>query len=221
MIRLESNAQPNSCETHQTARATTGSPRCRWSRWVIERDGRGEALVRHLQPPASTSASSSSARRSTTDVANLVVAQTAAPRVVDPDRDHRDVHQLPPAAVVYSGLAIYDTMRFIRPDVATVCCGVAIVDGLAAARRAARRGKRASLPKRPRPDPPAPTAAFRARRVDIEIHAREALAPAPPPRGDLRRAHRQAGGRDQRGHRARPVPHAPRRPRSSASSTGS
>src|ERR1700760_2036327 len=59
------------------------------------------------------------------DIANLVVAQLLPLESVDPDRDIA-MYINCPGGVVYSGLAIYDTMRFIRPDVATVCCGVAM-----------------------------------------------------------------------------------------------
>ena len=57
------------------------------------------------------------------DVANLVVAQLLHLEAEDPEKDIF-MYINSPGGVVYSGLAIYDTMQFVKPDVATVCCGV-------------------------------------------------------------------------------------------------
>src|SRR5919205_1408422 len=62
------------------------------------------------------------------DVANLVVAQLLHLEAEDPEKDIF-MYINSPGGVVYSGLAIYDTMQFIKPDVATVCCGVAMSMG--------------------------------------------------------------------------------------------
>src|ERR1044072_7633032 len=59
------------------------------------------------------------------DVANLVVAQLLHLEAEDPDKDVF-MYINSPGGVVYSGLAIYDTMQFIKADVATVCWGVAV-----------------------------------------------------------------------------------------------
>src|ERR1051325_7122452 len=56
------------------------------------------------------------------DVANLVVAQLLHLEADDPDKDIQ-MYINSPGGVVYAGLAIYDTMRFIKPEVATICCG--------------------------------------------------------------------------------------------------
>jgi ATP-dependent Clp protease, protease subunit len=78
------------------------------------------------------------------DVANLVVAQLLHLEAEDPDKDIQ-MYVNSPGGVVYAGLAIYDTMRFIKPDVATICCGVAMSMGsLLLAGGAA--GKRSALP---------------------------------------------------------------------------
>ena len=107
------------------------------------------------------------------DIANLVVAQLLHLESVDPDRDIA-MYINCPGGVVYSGLAIYDTMRFIKPDVATVCCGVAMSMGslLLAGGTA---GKRSSLPNG-RILVHQPSGGFQGQASDIEIHAREALA---------------------------------------------
>src|SRR5258706_10990372 len=77
-------------------------------------------------------------------VANLAVAQLLHLESEDPDKDI-SIYINSPGGVVYSGLAIYDTMRFIKPDVQTICFGVAMSMGsLLLAGGAA--GKRMALP---------------------------------------------------------------------------
>src|ERR671932_1522231 len=77
-------------------------------------------------------------------VANLVVAQLLHLEAVDPDRDV-SLYINCPGGVVYAGLAIYDTMRFIKPDVQTICCGVAMSMG-SLLLAGGTKGKRAALP---------------------------------------------------------------------------
>src|SRR3984957_18697195 len=62
------------------------------------------------------------------DIANLVVAQLLHLESQDPDKDV-SLYINSPGGVVYSGLAIYDTMQFIKPDVQTICFGVAMSMG--------------------------------------------------------------------------------------------
>ena len=107
------------------------------------------------------------------DIANLVVAQLLHLEAEDPDKDVQ-MYINSPGGVLYAGLAIYDTMRFIRPDVATVCCGVAMSMGsLLLAGGAA--GKRSALPNG-RVLIHQPHGGFQGQSTDIEIHAREAIA---------------------------------------------
>src|SRR2546429_9070771 len=61
-------------------------------------------------------------------VANLVVAQMIHLESEDPDKDI-SIYINSPGGSVYSGLAIYDTMQFVRPDVATTCIGIAMSMG--------------------------------------------------------------------------------------------
>jgi ATP-dependent Clp protease, protease subunit len=106
------------------------------------------------------------------DVANLVVAQLLHLEAEDPDKDIA-MYINSPGGVVYSGLAIYDTMQFIKPDVATVCCGVAMSMGsLLLAGGAA--GKRSALPNS-RILLHQPSGGFQGQATDIQIHAKEAL----------------------------------------------
>ena len=106
------------------------------------------------------------------NVANLVVAQLLHLEAEDPDKDIQ-MYINSPGGVVYAGLAIYDTMRFIKPDVATTCCGVAMSMGsLLLAGGAA--GKRAALPNA-RILVHQPSGGYQGQASDIEIHAREAL----------------------------------------------
>jgi ATP-dependent Clp protease, protease subunit len=106
------------------------------------------------------------------EVANLVVAQLLHLEAEDPDKDiHLYVNC--PGGVVYAGLAIYDTMRFIKPDVATTCCGVAMSMG-SLLLAGGTPGKRAALPNS-RILIHQPTGGFQGQASDIQIHAEEAL----------------------------------------------
>src|SRR4051794_113503 len=105
-------------------------------------------------------------------VANLVVAQLLHLESQDPDKDV-SIYINSPGGSVYSGLAIYDTMQFIKPDVQTICFGVAMSMGsLLLAGGAA--GKRMALPNS-RILIHQPSGGFQGQASDIEIHAREAL----------------------------------------------
>jgi ATP-dependent Clp protease, protease subunit len=107
------------------------------------------------------------------DIANVVVAQLLHLEAEDPEKDIA-MYINSPGGVVYSGLAIYDTMQFIKPDVATVCCGVAMSMGsLLLAGGAA--GKRSALPNS-RILLHQPSGGFQGQATDIQIHAKEALA---------------------------------------------
>ena len=80
----------------------------------------------------------------TDDIANLVIAQLLHLESEDPDKDI-SLYINSPGGDVYSGLAIYDTMQFIKPDVSTICVGIAMSMGaLLLAGGAA--GKRMALP---------------------------------------------------------------------------
>jgi ATP-dependent Clp protease, protease subunit len=107
------------------------------------------------------------------DVANLVVAQLLHLESQDPGKDI-SLYINSPGGVVYSGLAIYDTMRFIKPDVQTICFGVAMSMG-SLLLAAGTRGKRMALPNS-RILIHQPSGGFQGQASDIEIHAREALA---------------------------------------------
>ncbi|HEU5064151.1 MAG TPA: ATP-dependent Clp protease proteolytic subunit [Solirubrobacterales bacterium] len=107
------------------------------------------------------------------EIANLVVAQLLHLEATDPDRDI-SMYINSPGGVVYSGLAIYDTMQFIKPDVATVCCGVAMSMGSVLLAGGAP-GKRTALPNS-RILIHQPSGGFEGQSSDIEIHAKEILA---------------------------------------------
>src|SRR3979490_1718195 len=105
-------------------------------------------------------------------VANLVVAQLLHLESEDPEKDI-SLYINSPGGSIYSGLAIYDTMRFIKPDIATMCVGVAMSMG-SLLLAAGGKGKPAGLPNR-RVLIHQPTAGFEGQSTDIEIHAREIL----------------------------------------------
>jgi ATP-dependent Clp protease protease subunit len=107
------------------------------------------------------------------DIANLVVAQMLHLESHDPDKDI-SLYINSPGGVVYSGLAIYDTMRFIKPDVQTICFGVAMSMG-SLLLMAGTPGKRMALPNS-RILIHQPSGGFQGQATDIEIHARETLA---------------------------------------------
>ena len=106
-------------------------------------------------------------------VANLVVAQLLHLESEDPEKDI-SIYINSPGGSVYSGLAIYDTMRFVKPDIATMCVGVAMSMGSLLLAGGAK-GKRAALPNS-RILIHQPSAGFEGQSTDIEIHAREILA---------------------------------------------
>jgi ATP-dependent Clp protease, protease subunit len=106
-------------------------------------------------------------------VANLVVAQLLHLEAEDPEKDIQ-LYINSPGGVVYAGLAIYDTMQFIKPDVATTCCGIAMSAGSLILAGGAP-GKRAALPNS-RILVHQPSGGFQGQSTDIQIHAQEALA---------------------------------------------
>ena len=106
------------------------------------------------------------------DVANLVIAQLLFLEAEDPDRDvHLYVNS--PGGSVTSGLAIYDTMKYIRADVSTFCVGQAA--SMAAVLLACgEKGKRIALPNS-RVMIHQPWGGFQGQATDIDIQAREIL----------------------------------------------
>ncbi|MEJ7782280.1 MAG: ATP-dependent Clp protease proteolytic subunit [Solirubrobacteraceae bacterium] len=105
-------------------------------------------------------------------IANLVVAQLLHLESVDPDKDI-SIYINSPGGSIYAGLAVYDTMRFIKPDVQTICVGIAMSMGSLLLTGGAP-GKRMSLPNS-RLLIHQPSAGFEGQSSDIEIHAREIL----------------------------------------------
>jgi len=105
-------------------------------------------------------------------VANLVVAQLLHLESEDPEKDI-SLYINSPGGSIYSGLAIYDTMTFVKPDIATMCMGVAMSMG-SLLLAAGTKGKRATLPNS-RILIHQPSAGFEGQSTDIEIHAREIL----------------------------------------------
>jgi ATP-dependent Clp protease protease subunit len=107
------------------------------------------------------------------EIANVVVAQLLHLEAEDPEKDVQ-LYVNSPGGHVYAGLAIYDTMRFIKPDVATTCCGIAMSMG-SLILAGGTAGKRAALPNS-RILIHQPTGGFQGQSTDIAIHAKEALA---------------------------------------------
>ncbi len=105
-------------------------------------------------------------------MANTVIAQLLFLQTDDPEKDiHLYVNT--PGGVVSSGLAIYDTMQYVKPDIATYCLGQAASMG-AVLLMAGAKGKRFALPNA-RIMVHQPMGGFQGQASDIEIHAREIL----------------------------------------------
>jgi ATP-dependent Clp protease protease subunit len=106
------------------------------------------------------------------EIANLVVAQLLHLESEDPDKDI-SLYVNSPGGGIYAGLAIYDTMQFIRPDVQTICFGIGmsmgalILAGGASGKRMALRNSRILIHQ--------PSGGFQGTSADIEIHAREVI----------------------------------------------
>ncbi|UCG78128.1 MAG: ATP-dependent Clp endopeptidase proteolytic subunit ClpP [Nitrospirota bacterium] len=106
------------------------------------------------------------------NVANTVIAQLLFLQTEDPEKDiHLYVNS--PGGIVSSGLAIYDTMRYVKPDIATYCIGQAASMG-ALLLAAGSKGKRFILPHS-RVMIHQPMGGFQGQATDVEIHAREIL----------------------------------------------
>ena len=106
------------------------------------------------------------------EIANLVVAQLVHLESEDPEKDV-SVYVNSPGGSLHAGLAIYDTMQYIRPDVQTLCYGMAMSAGSLILVGGAK-GKRLTLPNA-RILTHQPSSGFQGQSSDIEIHAREIL----------------------------------------------
>ena len=105
-------------------------------------------------------------------MANLIVAQLLFLESENPDKDiHLYINS--PGGAVYAGLAIYDTMQFIKPEISTVCIGQAASMG-AVLLAGGAAGKRFALPHA-RIMIHQPLGGFQGQATDIDIHAREIL----------------------------------------------
>jgi ATP-dependent Clp protease protease subunit len=105
-------------------------------------------------------------------VANTVIAQILFLQTEDPDKDIH-VYVNSPGGIVSSGLAIYDTMQYVKPDISTYCIGQAASMG-ALLLGAGTKGKRFALPHS-RIMLHQPMGGFQGQATDIEIHAKEIL----------------------------------------------
>jgi ATP-dependent Clp protease, protease subunit len=106
------------------------------------------------------------------DVANVTVAQLIHLESEDPDKDI-SIYINSPGGSVYAGLAIYDTMQFIKPDVSTICVGIAMSMG-ALLLSGGAAGKRFALPNA-KILIHQMSGGFEGQATDIEIHAKEVI----------------------------------------------
>jgi len=108
----------------------------------------------------------------TEDIANLIVAQLIHLESEDPEKDI-SMYVNSPGGSVYAGLAIYDPMQYIKPDVQTICVGVAMSMG-ALLLCGGAKGKRMALPNSKILIHQV-SAGFQGQATDIEIHAKEII----------------------------------------------
>src|SRR6186713_3756395 len=106
-------------------------------------------------------------------IANLIVAQLLHLESDDPDKDI-SVYINSPGGDVYAGLAIYDTMTFVKPDIRTICVGTAMSMG-SVLLAAGAKGKRSALPNAKILIHQVWTGQFGGQASDVEIRAREVL----------------------------------------------
>ncbi len=106
------------------------------------------------------------------EIANLVVAQLLHLESEDPEKD-LSIYVNSPGGSLHAGLAIYDAMQYVRPDVQTICFGIAMSAGSLILVGGAE-GKRLALPNS-RLLIHQPSGGFQGQSSDIEIHAREVL----------------------------------------------
>jgi ATP-dependent Clp protease protease subunit len=139
---------------------------------VVEADGRGERafdvysrLLRERIIFLGTEV--------TEELANVVTAQLLFLEAEDPDKDI-SLYINSPGGSVYAGLAMYDSMQYVKPDVRTICSGMAMSMG-AVLLAGGARGKRMALPNSKIMIHPG-SAGFRGTPTDIEIQAQEVLA---------------------------------------------
>ncbi len=105
-------------------------------------------------------------------VASLITAQLLYLEAENPDKDV-SLYINSPGGIVTSGLAIYDTMQYVRPDISTICIGQAASMG-SLLLCAGAKGKRFALPHA-RVMTHQPSGGFQGQATDIEIHAREII----------------------------------------------
>ncbi len=108
----------------------------------------------------------------TEDIANLIVAQLLHLQAEDPDKDI-SLYVNSPGGSVYAGLAIYDTMQYVKPDIQTICVGIAMSMG-ALLLAGGAEGKRLALPNAKILIHQV-SSSFQGQASDIEIHAREII----------------------------------------------
>ena len=106
-------------------------------------------------------------------IANLIVAQLLHLESEDPDKDI-SIYINSPGGSVYAGLAIYDTIQFIKPDVQTICVGIAMSMG-ALILAGGAKGKRMALPNAKILIHQV-SGGFQGQGTDIEIQAREVIS---------------------------------------------
>ena len=136
-------------------------------------------------------------------IANLIVAQLLHLESEDPDKDI-SIYINSPGGSVYAGLAIYDTMQFVKPDIQTICVGIAMSMG-ALLLAGGAEGKRMALPNAKILIHQV-SGGFQGQATDIEIAARETIALKRRLEEIISSAHRSGHREGLEGHGARLLP---------------
>ena len=138
------------------------------------------------------------------EMSALIVAQLLFLEADNPKKEIA-IYINSPGGGVTAGLAVYDTMQFVRPVISTLCIGQAASMG-SLLLAAGRKDLRFALPNA-RIMVHQPSGGFQGQATDIMIHAQEILKSAQAPQRDLCEAHRPADREDRRGGGARHVPY--------------
>jgi len=137
-------------------------------------------------------------------IANLIVAQFLHLQAEDPDKDI-NFYINSPGGSIYAGMAIYDTMQYVKPDIQTICFGMAMSMG-SLLLCGGTKGKRLALPNS-RILIHQPSGGFQGQSADIQIHAQEILS-LQRRMDEIYAQHGPADRARPRGHGPRPLLHA-------------
>src|SRR5215217_8012617 len=170
-LRLRYREQPDSCTLSEGDTVHIGRVQSSLVPMVLEQTSRGERSF-DIYSRLLNERIIFIGQQMDDDIANLVVAQLIHLESDDPDKDIA-VYVNSPGGSLHAGLAIYDAMQYVNPDVSTLCYGMAMSAG-SLILTGGSKGKRYTLPNA-RILIHQPSSGFQGQSTDIEIHAKEIL----------------------------------------------